>query len=117
MKRIAESAVGIASGSELLFSAYEDGGEMWTGRGPRLLVRHVTFEERFRAAPTVQLSMTMWDTDASVNQRMDIQATAVTETGFDIEFRTWDNSRVARVRAGWMAIGPVRYVDNWDFED
>lgn len=116
MLRISDSAVGILDGSAMLFSAFEEGGEMWTGTGPRRSVTHVGFSEAFDAPPTVHVSITMWDTDSVPNQRMDIGAINVTRQGFDIEFRTWGDSRVARVRAGWLAIGPVRYVDNWDYD-
>lgn len=90
---------------------------MWTGTGPRRVIRHIDFDEPFDKVPLVHVSITMWDTDSGPNQRMDIQATKVTPTGFDVEFRTWGDSRVARVRVGWMAIGAVPYADNWDFED
>lgn len=117
MKRISGAAVGIQSGSTLLFSAFEDGGEMWTGTGPRKSVYHITFDEGFEEIPTVHLSMNMWDTDVGSNQRLDVQAASITKTGFDIEFRTWGDTRVARVRATWLAIGPVPYVDDWAEDD
>lgn len=113
MKRISGAAVGVQSGSTLLFSAFEDGGEMWTGSGSRIATYHIRFEEPYEQTPTVHLSMTMWDTDVGSNQRLDVQAANITATGFDIEFRTWGDTRVARVRVSWMAIGPVPYVDDW----
>ena len=38
----------------------------------------------------------------------------MTPDGFALVFRTWGDTRVARVRATWMAIGPVRDDDTWD---
>lgn len=114
MKRINDAAVGIQTGSVLMFSAFEDGSEMWTGEGPRVVVQHVAFEEGFMQAPSVHVSISMWDMAGSVNQRADIQAVQVTSDGFDIQFRTWGDTRVARIRASWMAIGAVPYQDNWD---
>jgi hypothetical protein len=31
-------------------------------------------------------------------------------------FRTWGDTRVARVRADWMAIGEQRSDEDWDVE-
>ncbi|WP_254368038.1 H-type lectin domain-containing protein [Paracoccus sp. Z118] len=114
MIRFGESSVGVARGALLLFSAFENGGEMWTGSGPRLVRQRVTFGESFLSEPVVHVSLGMWDIDASANQRVDIEADRITPEGFDVVFRTWGDTRVARVRAEWLAFGPVRHTD--DFE-
>lgn len=101
-------------GATILFSAFEDGGEMWAGQGQRLVRHVVRFEESFVSPPVVYLSLSMWDVAGDANQRLDLQAAEITETGFVIEFRTWDDTRVARVRANWMAIGAVRHQDDFD---
>jgi hypothetical protein len=74
----------------------------------------VAFSERFRDAPVVHLAMSMWDTDGDTNQRADLRAEAITEAGFEIVFRTWGDSRVARIRADWIAIGEVAGEDDWE---
>jgi hypothetical protein len=33
-----------------------------------------------------------------------------------IVFRTWGDTRVARVRADWLAIGEVRGEDDWQVD-
>lgn len=114
MRRFDHFAVGVDDGSVILFSAFEDGGAMWTGSGPRIERQQVRFSEPFAAAPTVHVSVTMWDIAVSANQRADIAVANVTPEGFTIEFRTWADTRVARIRAGWMAIGPVRHSDDFD---
>ena len=114
MKRISDTAVGIQTGSALMFSAFEDGSEMWTGEGPGLAIQRVRFPESYLQAPAVHVSVSMWDMDGSANQRADIQAANITNDGFDIQFRTWGDTRVARIRASWMAIGAVAHADNWD---
>ncbi|WP_321174954.1 H-type lectin domain-containing protein [Brevirhabdus pacifica] len=91
----------------MLFSDYEDDGPMWTGQGPREFRRPVTFSEVFAAPPSVQVSIAMWDMDNARNQRADISAEEITPEGFEIVFRTWGDTRVARIRAAWTAIGPV----------
>ena len=40
-------------------------------------------------------------------------ADAITERGFHIVFRTWGDTRVARIRADWTALGSVRSEDDW----
>lgn len=114
MKRLHSHLIGIDQGLVNLFSDFEDGGEMWTGSGPRQRRQHVVFSEKFQTMPTVIVGLTMWDTDHASNMRVDVQAEKTDETGFDMVFRTWDDSRVARVRANWTAFGELRPDDDWD---
>lgn len=116
MKRLSSHTVGIDSGDVILFSDYEDGGEMWTGRGQRERRRHIKFSDVYKRPPAVQLSMSMWDLDASTTMRADVKAESVTKTGFDMVFRTWGDTRVARVRLAWTSIGELTEGDDWDVE-
>ena len=106
--------MGVDRGSIILFSDYEDGGVMWTGHGPREMRQAVPFAEPFTAAPVVQVSLSMWDMDQKTNQRADISADKIGAEGFEIVFKTWGDTRVARVRADWLAIGELRDEDDWD---
>ena len=114
MQRLTNNSIGITQGSRVLFSDFVDDGPMWTGSGPREQRFDVTFEEAFAAIPNVHVALSMWDISAEHNQRMDIAAENITEAGFDLVFRTWGDSRVARVRATWMVIGPLPNEDNWE---
>jgi len=114
MKRIRNHLVGIDQGSAVLFSDFEHGGKMWAGDGPRMYRKKVKFSEVFREVPVVQVSMSMWDMDHKSNNRADITAEKITEKGFDIVFRTWGDTRVARIRADWLAIGELGHEDSWD---
>jgi len=114
MKRFNANNLGVAQGSRILFSDFEEGGEMWTGDGPRAARFPTKFDTAFKSIPVVHVSLSMWDTDGKTNQRADIKADKITETGFDIVFQTWGDSRVARVRADWMAIGEVPNDDDWE---
>jgi hypothetical protein len=116
MRRLASHLVGIEQGSLVLFSDFLDGGAMWTGQGPRELRRVVTFPEPFLSDPVVQVTLSMWDMDQKTNQRADISADMVNPEGFVIVFRTWGDTRVARVRADWLAIGEVRGEDDWQVD-
>ena len=114
MKKLRSHTVGIDSGDVVLFSDYEDGGEMWTGRGQRERRRHIKFSEEYKTEPTVQLTLSLWDVDAATTMRADIQAEAITRSGFDMVFRTWGDTRVARVRISWVAMGELSEQDDWD---
>ena len=113
MKRL-RGTIGIEQGSTILFSDFADDGEMWTGSGPRE-VRHVQqFKESFGDPPVVTVAVSMWDIAHQTNSRADITAEKVTASGFELVFRTWADTRIARIRADWMAIGPARDEDDWD---
>ncbi|MDO5658834.1 MAG: H-type lectin domain-containing protein [Paracoccus sp. (in: a-proteobacteria)] len=114
MKRFSHSAVGVQSGQQVLFSAFEDGGPMWSGEGPRHSVTRVMFADAFLDVPIVQVSIQMWDIRHGANHRVDISAENITAEGFDIVFRTWGDTRIARVRAGWLAIGATLHEDDFD---
>jgi H-type lectin domain len=114
MKRISSNSVGIEQGSRVLFSDFADGGVMWTGQGARESRHLVAFKEAFSEPPSVMASMSMWDIDHKHTSRADITAENITETGFHLVFRTWGDTRVARVRADWMAIGAVKGEDDWE---
>ncbi|GGD39008.1 H-type lectin domain-containing protein [Sinisalibacter lacisalsi] len=114
MWKIRTHRLGIDQGSLMLFSDYKHNGEMWTGKGPRETRQQVTFSEAFLAAPALTVGMSMWDADHSTNQRMDITAENIAATGFDLVFRTWGDTHIARVRADWIALGEVGHEDDWD---
>ncbi len=113
MKKFPAQSIGIDQGDDVLFSDYQDGGEMWTGSGPRERRHSLTFKEPFKSPPVVQCSLSMWDMDSSKNARADVAAENVTAAGFDVVFRTWGDTKVARARVLWMAIGEVEHVEDW----
>lgn len=114
MKKLRSLIVGVDSGDEVLFEDFRDGGEMWTGRGQRERRRRIKFSERYLTVPNVQLSISLWDMDAGTVLRADVSAEAVTENGFDMVFRTWGDTRVARARISWTALGEIEDADTWD---
>lgn len=114
MKRIARGMLGVEQGTVTLFSDFETGGEMWTGTGPRERRTKVRFAEPFLSIPAVHVSLAMIDSERRHNQRMDLSAARITQEGFEIVFKTWDDSKVARARASWLALGEVASEDDWD---
>ena len=113
MQRFSHAAVGVCRGSAQLFQAFVDDGPMWVAEGPREERKRVDFPESFLSAPIVQVSISMWDIDNNANLRADITAECVTRTGFEIVFRTWADTRVARIRADWLAIGETTHSDDF----
>ena len=114
MIKVRSGLMGVDQGSVLLFSDFQDGGAMWTGTGPRELRHIVEFEQVFASKPVVQVTIGMWDMDQKTNARADIMAEMVNPEGFVIVFRTWGDTRVARIRADWTAMGEMPDDDVWD---
>jgi len=114
MKLIQNSMVGVDQGAEMLFSHCEENGEMWVSEGARECRVGVRFATKFRDAPSVHVSFDMFDMDRSTNQRADISAANISDDGFEIVFKTWGDTKIARARAAWLAIGAVRDTDAWD---
>ena len=97
-----------------MFSDFEDDGQMWRGEGPRQSRETVVFSTPFKSVPHVQVSISMWDISNKSNIRADVQADNITTTGFEIVFRTWSDTQVARIRVAWTAIGELPHKDDWD---
>lgn len=106
--------MGVDQGEHIMFSDYENNGRMWSGHGTRQRKKTIVFSEPFVHEPTVHVSLSLWDVDKDTNVRADVQAKNISSTGFDLIFRTWDDTRIARVRLAWMAIGELHDEDGWD---
>ena len=107
-------AFGVLQGTRVLFSDFADDGPMWTGTGPREVRRFQAFDPPFQAPPVVMVGVSMWDMDHKTNMRADISAENITPNGFDLVFKTWGDSRVARIRADWTALGPIPDEEKWE---
>ena len=116
MNRLRTPRIGIDQGDAEVFSDFEQGGSMWTGTGPRERRRRVQFSQAFAAPPAVHLSPSLWDMDTAAPIRAELVTDAITCEGFDIIFRTWSDSRAARLRAGWLAIGDLPFEDDWQVD-
>ena len=113
MKRFGTHKIGIDQG-DVLLSDFDSDGPMWTGDGPRELRHPVRFAEGFLVPPAVVVGLTMWDISNGANARVDVTADDIGIEGFEIRFRTWGDSRIARVRVGWQAIGALVDDDLWE---
>ncbi len=114
MRKLKGRTLGIDQGEHQLFSDFENGGDMWVGSGPRERRNKIKFSEAFLSAPVVQVSLSLWDVSNGGNIRADIAAEKVTDKGFELVFRTWQDTKIARVRLSWIAFGEIDDEDQWD---
>ncbi|GAA6161339.1 MULTISPECIES: H-type lectin domain-containing protein [Ruegeria] len=114
MKTFRTHPIGIDQGETVVFSEFSNGGDMWTGNGTRERRSAVTFRQPFRSAPVVQIGISLWDVDTTSALRAEVKAENTTNEGFDAVFRTWSDTRIARIRVTWTAIGEVAHEDDWD---
>ena len=75
------------------------------GEGLRCYKGRVRFERVFQAPPVVQIGITGFDIDNGDNARLNVGIVDVDGEGFDVELRTWWNSRLWSVDLNWIAIG------------
>ncbi|RRH78400.1 hypothetical protein EG244_00145 [Falsigemmobacter faecalis] len=104
---------GIRQGQQMMFADFQTGGPMWTGEGPREVRHAIRFDAPFLQTPAVLVGISLWDSDRRTNLRADLTAENITPEGFDVVFRTWGDTRLARIRADWTAIGAVRDENDW----
>lgn len=114
MRRLENHRIGIDEGDVVLFSDFEHNGPMWAGEGARLVRKPITFSAPYLNPPSVQVGFSMWDISNTAVARMDLRAEDITSTGFALVFRTWGDTRIARIRANWRAIGELEDSDGWD---
>ncbi|AVO36873.1 H-type lectin domain-containing protein [Pukyongiella litopenaei] len=114
MKTLQNHRIGIEQGEVLMFSDFEHGGEMWSGDGPRECCKSVRFPTAFRNAPAVQVAVVLWDVSPDAALRAELRARDITPDGFELVFNTWGDTRIARLRVSWMAIGEAAHDDDWD---
>jgi len=98
----------------MLFSDFDTDGDMWTGKGARERRIAIKFSENFKNKPNIMVTLEMFDIDCGSNQRAETVAENITKAGFEIVFKTWGDTKIARARASWMAIGGVDAEDNWE---
>ncbi|WP_170768999.1 H-type lectin domain-containing protein [Ruegeria lacuscaerulensis] len=114
MKTFRTHPIGIDQGETVLFSEFSNGGDMWTGNGTRERRAAVTFSQPFRTTPVVQVGISLWDVDTTTALRAEVKAEDISAEGFSAVFRTWSDTRIARIRMSWTAIGEVAHEDDWD---
>lgn len=106
-------SVTVQSGYMPVFDHYDDKGPMWFGSGDREVVEYVRFDKPFTRSPYVALTITQMDTDTSRYLRYELFAKNIRPDGFDVSFKTWSDSRFARISVHWIAMGERTDPDLW----
>lgn len=114
MKKLQNHLIGVDNGDVVVFSDFDSDGPMWAGQGPRIVRHAVTFGATYRTPPSVNVWVTMLDASDKTFTRVDVQAEEIAEKGFEIVFRTWGDTKIARARVGWQSIGELFHDDDWD---
>lgn len=114
MQKIHGHLVGIDQGEVVLFNDYEDNGPMWAETGERSVIKEITFSESFDEPPSTTVRLAMCDMSNDAYMRLDLRVEDVTRKGFKIRFNTWGDTKIARLRVAWQAIGSVSSDDAWD---
>jgi hypothetical protein len=71
----------------------------------RTFTGQVAFERVFNAPPVVHVGITGFDIDHRDNARLNVGIVAIDERGFQLELRTWWNTRLWSVELNWIALG------------
>jgi hypothetical protein len=75
------------------------------GGEARTFTGQVAFERAFNAPPVVHVGITGFDIDHRDNARLNVGIVAIDERGFQLELRTWCNTRLWSVELNWIAVG------------
>ncbi len=73
--------------------------------GERKFTPHIEFKDPYVIPPNVVVSLTGIDGDNTSNSRLTVTPVNVTEKGFDIEYKTWYDTRITSVWSSWTAFG------------
>lgn len=85
--------------------ASNPGWSLRDGSGERIFSRAVAFESKFANAPKVVIGLSGLDVGANKNQRVTVAAKNITDSGFDVEYRTWSDTILHGVVVNWLAYG------------
>ena len=79
------------------------GGFMWTGSGPREVVKYVSFPAPFSGTPKVAASVASVDSSNAANLRISVNVQDVTDHGFYVRVLTCADTRLASAAISWIA--------------
>jgi hypothetical protein len=81
-------------------------GELSSGNNwERTYTLYRQFRQAFSSPPSVITAISLLDQDDDHNVRISVYAANVTTVGFNLIFRTWNNTKVYGVASAWTAIG------------
>ena len=105
-KILNENMLIIESG-ELDFTFYKwpEAKHMINSKGDRKYSKKINFKKIFKSKPNVIVSLKGIDSANSAYTRINLFAKNISNTGFDLECLTWENSVIYGVYASWIALG------------
>lgn len=71
----------------------------------RVFTRTVAFESKFATPPKVVIGLSGLDVDGTKNTRVQVTAKNITDSGFEVEYKTWFDTVLYTVWANWVAYG------------
>ena len=83
---------------------YQTGDVFETGTGPREHSYTISFKQKFLKVPKVHVGLTGFDTANAFNQRLTVNVVSVSESDFNITFKTWYDTKVYLMNVNWIAV-------------
>ncbi len=99
------TGVQIITASGELFNHVDKNGPLWAGDGDRQVRLKVRFVARFQRLPHIMLGICGMDSSCAQNLRFSLVAGHISVEGFEIVFKTWGDTKIARASINWSAIG------------
>ncbi len=78
----------------------------WTlnsGTGERTVKYYSSFTQPFTKTPKVMVALSHIDTTDSANTRIDVQAINIDTNSFDVQMKTWSDSKIYGLAVEWIA--------------
>jgi hypothetical protein len=97
-----ETPMPVQMGNVAVFSHYPN-QYMWTGNGPREVVKNVAFPKPFKGTPKVTAALSAVDASKGSNLRVVVSCDAITDHGFNIKVSTYADSAIASASVSWIA--------------
>lgn len=97
----------IISSTDELFNHVDQGLPMWAGEGDREVLVDILFQTQFLKLPAILLNVVGIDSAHDQNLRYVVNPINITTKGFTIQFKTWDDTHIARASVSWQATGLV----------
>ena len=76
------------------------------GNGGRSHTYSVSFDQKLCFVPKVMVALNGLDSSKDANQRLTVKVADVKETGFNVVFNTWADTKIYMVSVSWIAVRP-----------
>ena len=102
-QEILKNKIKIQTGEYFAEFPWNSGHYMNSNSGSRSFTQHINFPESYDKKPNVSVSIKGLDSDKNANLRVNTKAINITNSGFDIEIDTWEDSALYNVRGSWIS--------------